>query len=182
MLDYYERRVAFDSNVLTYFLDGNRGIYSLCANDALAAQRIASVRLFLYCQAFIVPTVRAEAERISAPAKLEEHIRFIDYSFPEGIPDDSQQAAIRRRANELLAHHPDLDDCRVLAEVVQDGGIPVLITMDKDFRKNLASHTCIRLESPAQCWESFKIARGTPPHWTPLAPHPLAKETWWRWE
>src|SRR5437016_4515922 len=136
MLDYYERPVAFDSNVLTYFLDGNRGSYALSPNGALATQRIASVRLFLYCQSFIVPTVRLEAERIRKPARLDEHIQSINYTFAEVIPDDEQEAAIQRRAHELLSHHNDLDDCRVLAEVEQDGAIPVLVTMDKDFREN----------------------------------------------
>jgi hypothetical protein len=183
MLPYDDRLVAFDSNILTYFLDGNKGNYSLTCNDSLAPQRIAAVRLFVYGKPVIVPTVKAEASCILNPAKCEEHIRFIDCQFAEFVPDDRQQASIKRRADELLPHHPTgLDDCLILAEVEHDGDIPVLVTWDKQFRGHLAPHTCIRLESPVKCWEAFDIPLGTPPVWTPAACHPLANETWWRWE
>ena len=115
--------------------------------------------------------------------KLEEHMRFIACQFGEFIPDDRQQASIKRRADELLPRHrTGLDDCRILAEVEEDGDVPVLVTWDKDFRNHLASHTCIRLESPVECWEAFDIPRASPPLWTPAAGHPIANETWWRWE
>jgi predicted nucleic acid-binding protein len=172
MLPYDDRLIAFDSNILTYFLDGNKGNYSLTPNDSLAVQRIAAVRLFFYCRAVIVPTVKAE-----------EHRRFIDCQFAEFIPDDSQRASIESRADELLPYHrTGLDDCRILAEVEQDGDIPVLVTWDRDFKNYLAPRTCIRLESPVECWEAFDIPHGTPPEWRPAAGHPLANETWWRWE
>jgi hypothetical protein len=56
-----DRFVALDSNALTYFLEGNRGSYRLVPNDRIADQRIAAVRLFMWCKPVIVPTVRAEA-------------------------------------------------------------------------------------------------------------------------
>jgi hypothetical protein len=84
------RFVAFDSNALTYFLDGNRGEYAPVPGDPLWDQRVAGVRLFLDCKPVIVPTVRAEASRILNPTKLDEHMRFINASFGEFIPDDQQ--------------------------------------------------------------------------------------------
>jgi predicted nucleic acid-binding protein len=183
MSDYDDRSVAFDSNILTYFLDGNRGDYSLAPDDPLRDQRVAAVRLFLFCKPVIVPTVRAEASRIVNPTKAEEHMRFIENQFAEFNPDEQQAASIERRADELLRHHPKgTNDCRILAEVEEDGGIPVLVTWDKDFRGHLASRTCIRLEAPVECWEGFNIPRGSPLVWTPAPGHPLANETWWRWQ
>ena len=182
MNDYNSRIVAFDSNILTYFLDGNRGDYRLTPDDPIADQRIAAVRLFLYCRTFIVPAVRSEALRIGSPEKREEHIRFIDSQFAEFNPDWRQLKSIERRTSELLPHHRNGEkDCRILAET-EECGIPVLVTWDTDFRTDLAQWTRTRLESPVQCWEHFDIPRGTPPQWTPYADHPLVKETWWRWE
>lgn len=97
--------VAFDSNVLTFFLDANRGQYEVTAQDPLREERIAAFRLFLYCRPFIVRTVTAEAERIKNDPKLKEHMEFIWYSFAECVPDDDQIAAIERRASELEPFH-----------------------------------------------------------------------------
>jgi len=73
-----KRYVAFDSNVLTYFLDGNRGVYSTSPVDAVAEQRIAAVRLFFYSTPVIPPTVRSEARSIRHHERHREHIAFID--------------------------------------------------------------------------------------------------------
>jgi hypothetical protein len=177
------RYVAFDSNVLTYFLDGNRGNYRLAPDDPLADQRIAAVRLFLYCAPFIVPTVRDESSSILDPIKLDEHMSFIDTNFGEFIPDDDQEESIGRRTSQLLPHHPrGPNDCRIVAEVEEDGGLPILVTFDDRLKRDLGPHTRLRIESPVDCWSSYKIPRGTPPIWTPASRHPLANERWWRWE
>lgn len=178
-----DRYLAFDSNILSYFLEGNRGNYARPHDDALTDEIIAAVRLFLYCQPLIAPTVRTEALCIGDPAKLEEHLSFIDKNFGELVPDADQLKDIERRALELQPHHPkrDLDDCRIVAEVEQDGGIPVLVTYDRGLL-SLAPHACIKLQRPTECWASLAIPRGTPPTWTPAPGHPLHEETWWRWE
>jgi hypothetical protein len=114
--------LAFDSNVLTFFLDANRGEYELSAQDPLREERITAYRLFLHCRPFIVRTVTAEAERIKNDAKLKEHMSFIWNQFAECVPDDAQIAAIERRASELEPHHPGgLNDCRIVAEVENCG-------------------------------------------------------------
>ena len=68
--------ISFDSNILTYFLEGNGGSYSRTPSDPNTDQRIAAVRLFFYFEPVIVPTVRREATRILEPSKREEHLRF----------------------------------------------------------------------------------------------------------
>ena len=67
MLAYSDRIVAFDFNVLTYFLDGNNGNYRLTPDDPIAAQRVAAVRLFLHARPCIVPTVKVEAALMAHP-------------------------------------------------------------------------------------------------------------------
>jgi hypothetical protein len=91
-----DRLVAFDSNVLTYFLQGNKGDYSLGPDDSVAVQRIAAVRLFLYCRPVIVPRVTAEASAIPDPIKVAEHLRAIELQFIEFTPDQWQRSAIDR--------------------------------------------------------------------------------------
>jgi hypothetical protein len=183
MLPYEERLVAFDSHILTFFLDANRGAFRLAPDERLANERIAAFRLFLYCRPVIVPSVTDEATAISVAAKQEEQLRFIANNFMEFVPDDTQEWAIEARVAELLPHHPNGEpDCRVLAEVEVDGGVPVLVTFDCAFRRDLAPHTQIRLQSPAECWASLNVPRGTPPEWVPGNGHPLEHETWWRWE
>ena len=181
MLDN-DRIIAFDSNVLAYFLDGNRGSYAMSATDPLADQRIAAVRLFLYGTTFIPPTVRTEAEAILNPQKYEEHIRFINYTFAEIVPDGPQVRWIENRTQELLPHHTTgLNDCRIVAEVEQDGAIPVLVTFDGGLKRDLEPHACIRIQTPVECCAGFDIPRGTRSKWVPAPGHPLANETWWRW-
>jgi len=173
--------VAFDSNVLTFFLDANRGQYELVSGDPLRPQRIAAYRLFLFCRPFIVRTVASEAERITNDDKLREHMQFISYQFGECIPDEAQVRAIERRASELEPFHPGkLNDCRILAEV-ELCQLPLVVTFDTDFQKRLSTHTKVRIQTPAECWQSFSIPPGARPQWVPARGHPLANETWWRW-
>jgi hypothetical protein len=175
--------IAFDSNVLTFFLDANRGAYEVRPDDPFTEQRIAAFRLFLYCKVVIVPAVTTEAQAIRDAGKQEEHLRLIATNFVEFNPDDCQERAIERRAVELLPHHPrGAEDCRILAEVEQDGGPPVLVTFDNAFRRDLAAHTRVLLQSPVECWTGLSIPRGTPSMWVPGRGHSLEDETWWRWE
>ena len=175
--------IAFDSNILTYFLDGNGGSYSRTASDPIAEQRIAAVRLFFYCEPVIVPTVRREATRILDPSKREEHLRFIDHQFREFIPHDLQVSWCERRAHELLAHHPwQLDDCRIVAETEAGGSVPTLVTFDQRMQRDLAPHTWIVIQTPVECWRSLNIPKGTPATFIPSEGHPLANESWWKWE
>ena len=127
MLPYIDRIIAFDSNVLTYFLDANRGNYALTPNDPLAPQRVAAMRLFLYCRPFIMPTVKAEAERIRNPEKLEEHMRSIGLSFGEFVPDERQEASIKRRAGELQHQHHSAHARAVMRRARVHGGVVLVL-------------------------------------------------------
>jgi hypothetical protein len=175
------RIIAFDSNVLTYFLSGNRGHYDWGNNAGLTDQHIAAVRIFLYCRPFIPPTVKAEALRIPDTVRAAEHLSFIDGNFAEIVPYDWDLDRIQQRALELQPDHVqrDIDDCRIVAEV-EYWDIPVLVTNDRGLQ-SLSSHTRVRLEKPSEYWASLAIPRGTPPEWMPGQGHPLRNESWWRW-
>jgi hypothetical protein len=141
------RLVGFDSNLLPFFLDANRGEYQPHVGDSVGEQQIAAFRLFLYCKPVIVPAVTPEAEAIRDAAKRDEHLRFVSINFIEFLPDEYQEHAIDRRVTELLPLHVrGKKDCRILAEVEAHfalGGTPVLVTFDSRFRKELAPHTKI---------------------------------------
>ena len=173
--------MAFDSNVLTFFLDANRGQYAASPDDPLRDERIAAFRLFLFCRPFIVRTVTAEAGRIKNVPKLKEHMAFIWGSFAECVPDDDQIQLIEARARSLEPHHPgQMDDCRILAET-ESCDVPTLVTFDTQLQKRLAAHTKIRIQMPVECWQALAIPPGAPPQWSPAAEHPLSRESWWRW-
>jgi hypothetical protein len=174
--------IVFDSNVLTFFLDANRGEYTVAPSDPLREERIAAFRLFLYCRPFIVRTVATEAGRIRNGPKLKEHMASVGTNFAECLPDDDQIEAIERRARSLEPHHRgQMDDCRIVAET-ELCGVPALVTFDTRLRKALSPQTKIRIQTPGRCWQSLAIPRGTAPQWSPAHGHPLATETWWRWE
>jgi len=168
-----ELLVAFDSNVLTAFLNANSRQVPSVGDDLKAFQ------LFMYSpKVTILPTVTAEAERISADDKREEHLKWVWYHFPEAQLSHEEQR-IGDRTQELLEHHPerDADDCRIVAEA-EAAGVTVLATIDRRI-KRLQAHTCVRLLSPAGTLEYLAITTGAQPEREPGAGHPLAGASWW---
>lgn len=178
------KQIAFDSNVLTYFLEANSAGYDPSADpdQTLARERVSAYRLFLYAdRAFVVPTVEREAKRIRDAFRRDEHLRFIWYHFMEILESSLDAAFVTKRMTELCAYHADGDDCRALAEA-EAGRVDVLVTFDKTLKKRLQPRTNARLKSPAECWVDLDVPRGTPPRFTPADGHPLQHATWWRWE
>lgn len=80
--------VAFDSNVLSYFLQANQAGYDPASDPdpVLAAERVAAFRLFLYMErAFVVPTVEREAKRIRDAIRRDEHRASFDFSSTRSL-------------------------------------------------------------------------------------------------
>jgi hypothetical protein len=72
------------------------------------------------------------------------------------------------RAQDLLPHHnTGLNDCRIVAEVEQDGAIPVLATFDREFKRDLEPRARIRIQTPMECWAAFNIPVGRGPNGSP---------------
>jgi len=166
--------IAFDSNVLTAFLNANSKLGESVGDD------LASFRLFLYApELVILPTVTIEAERIPKDEKREEHLKWVWYHFREAQLDEVAER-IHDRARELLAHHSerDIDDCRLLAEA-EMAHVDVLSTIDKRI-KRLQRHTAVQLLTPARTVEHLGIVPGAYPSREPGNRHPHAGATWWR--
>jgi len=102
--------------VLTAFLLANNGKLSEHDGDLLAVERLATYRLFLYCSPSILPSVTVEAGLIPEGVKLEEHLRFIAYTFWQVILDQHQKELVEQRAEELKQYHSGALDCRIVAE------------------------------------------------------------------
>jgi predicted nucleic acid-binding protein len=168
-----ELLVAFDSNVLTAFLNANSREVPSSGDDLKAFQ------LFMYSPKLtILPTVAAEAERISAEDKREEHLKWVWYHFSEAQFSHEEQR-IADRTQVLLGHHPErgADDCRIVAEA-EAAGVTVLATIDKRI-KRLQSHTYVQLLSPAGTLEYLGITTGAQPEREPGDGHPLAGASCW---
>lgn len=166
--------VAFDSNVLTAFLNANSKVVESVGDD------LASFRLFLYApELMILPTVAVEAERIPKDEKRGEHLKWVSYHFPEAQLGH-QAKRIDDRTQKLLAHHPerDIDDCRIVAEA-EMAHVDVLATIDRKI-KRLQPHTAVRLLTPAGTLEHLGIVSGAHPQREPGSGHPLAEARWWR--
>jgi predicted nucleic acid-binding protein len=148
--------------------------------DALAEQKVALVRLFLYLPGtlWVTPTVEREFLRIRRPEWKAKHQSWASVHF--GVRPPGNTESVARRAAELKKVHPDEDDCLVLAEA-EDIGIATLLSFDDDFLKRLAPHARLALTRPAEFWATLGIPEGATPHWLPTQDNPLAHQTWWRW-
>ena len=166
--------VAFDSNVLTAFLNANSTAVPSVGDD------LGAFRLFIYAPRLtILPTVTEEADRIPKDDKRQEHLKWIWYHFIEAqLRGETKRVA--NRTQELLAHHPekDADDCRIVAEA-EAAGVDVIATIDKKI-KRLQSHTRVRLLTPTATLEHLGIVGAANSEREPANGHPLAEATWWR--
>ena len=113
--------------------------------------------------------------------KLEEHLRFIAYSFNEMIPDDDQEQLIANRAEALNKFHNGEMDCRIVAEA-EVGDVLTLVSLDATLISRLSPHTNVCLRRPTELWTELALPPGAPPKWVPGNGHPLEHETWWRWQ
>jgi hypothetical protein len=176
-----QRRVAIDSNALTYLLDAVCDGYLPCADpDPGGPERVAMFRVFCYLteRPWVGPTVRAEYAAIVDASKREEHDRWTRYHL-EDFELTGDAESVDARAKELKNHHCHLDDCRVVAEA-EAAGAEVLLTCDARMIKHLGSRTGLALMRPTAFIASLAIPPGTPPHSVPADGNPLATQTWWR--
>ena len=170
--------VALDSQCLSYLIDALEGIGPLI--DALADQKVALVRLYLYTPGtlWVTPTVQTEFLRIRDPARRGSHQSWTSVLF--GVYPLNNPAAVQHRAASLLKFHADADDCTILSEA-EDVGFGTLLTFDDDFVKHLSSHAMLQLTRPVQFWAALAIPKGASPQKVPTLGNPLATQTWRRW-
>jgi len=169
--------IGLDSNCYTYLIDAMAS--PSAPRDALADQRIALFRVFLYRPGglYLTPTVRKEFEAIRSPDRAAHHQSWTTL-FPETQPID--KAGIDARTSDLERSHGDPGDCRIVAEA-EDASLTCILTFDSAFIDNLSSHTKMKLQRPLDFWNSLGIAKGVTPATVPSDDNPLSRETWWRW-
>src|SRR5437867_12011861 len=126
-------RVAFDSNVVTYFLDANRDDYdpALDPDPALRVQRVAAFRLWIYTDnPAVVPTVQQEVVAIRQPDAHREHFNWTFYHLHEVLPTWLDGDRLDARTTELSAFHSGAADCRIVAECEQVRDVDAFATVD----------------------------------------------------
>lgn len=172
-----QAHVGLDSQCYTYLID----VMSMLnePTDDLAEQRIALFRVFLYRGGglFISPTVRTEYQRIPSNERAAFHEEWTTL-FPDTQPINASR--IDSRTIELQANHPDVDDCRILAEA-EDARLSVLLSFDSKFISRLGGSTAVSIVRPLDYWSSLKIPRGSIPATAPRLDNPMGTQTWWKW-
>ena len=178
-------RVAFDSNVLTFFLDANQAGYDPDADldRVLAPQRRAALRLWMYCDnPIVVPTVWRECEVIPDELTQRGHFTWMAYHLEEVREEKLDSKKVDTRAKQLEDLHPGKNDCRIVAECEDAAArVDTLVTFDSRLIGNLEAATAIKLATPDECWEEAGIPRGTRPQVRLEPVHPLFDATWLRW-
>ncbi|MFA6500093.1 MAG: type II toxin-antitoxin system VapC family toxin [Desulfurivibrionaceae bacterium] len=175
------RKIAIDSNALTFLVDAMMGRYNP-KNDSedLLLQKVSLLRIFIYCgtQFYVLPTVEMEYKRIKNVIKLEEHKSICEALLFDGIfiPDEILTNIM---IDKYSKKHTGLNDCKILAEANQLE-VETLLTYDFDFYNNLRTHSdSVTLAIPSEYWNSLYLPVGTSPIWSPHESNPLSKQTWW---
>ena len=179
--------VAFDSNVITYFLDANQTGYdpNVDPDASLAEQRVAAFRLFLYCKTdpVVLPTIGKEVESIRDAQRRREHTRWTHYHWHEVLANSLNADRVNARAQELSDWHSGVsnaNDCRIIAEGEQTH-VVAFVTFDASLIRNLRDHASMFIGTPTECWQRATVPHGTSPSMVLEPEHPLFKATWWRW-
>jgi hypothetical protein len=78
--------IAFDSNILSYFLEANTAGYDPATDpdQKLAPERRDACRLYLYADICWLPVMVGETEGIPDTLKRSDHLRWPFYSSPRG--------------------------------------------------------------------------------------------------
>lgn len=171
--------IGLDSQCLSYIIDAMQGIEE--PKDNLAAEKIALFRTYLYTEGtlFVTPTVRAECMRIKEEGRRAQHESFINVLFGEWpLPAGAE---LRSRVADLLKHHPNEADCRILAEA-ELAGFTTLLTYDDKFLGHLSNQSrALQLMRPSELWHRLSIPRGASPRKLPHSTNPLVTQGWYTW-
>lgn len=174
-----EPKVGLDSQCLSYLLDAVAGVDE--PTDPLAEERKALIRTWFYTPGtfYVSETVVAEVARIRNVERREFHESFLQTLFLD-LPVQNH-GTVEARVNQLAASHPQLNDCRVLAEA-EDLELHTLLTYDRDFMQRLkAASSTVSGMTPRTYWATLNIPKGTPPITAPHQTNPLSRQSWWRW-
>ncbi len=177
------RKIAIDSNALTFLVDAIMGRYNPKVDTKeLASQKVSLLRIFLYCgtQFYVVPTVELEYKRIKNRFNRKEHQTICEALLFDNIPTPDKKL-IEFMVENYSKKHKGLNDCKILAEA-NLLGVHTLLTYDFDFIKKL-KNSCdsITFAIPSEYWNSLNIPIAASPTWSPHVTNPLSQQNWWVW-
>jgi hypothetical protein len=178
-------RIAFDSHVVTFFLQANQYGYDPAedGDSVLATERVAAFRLWIYgSNPIAVPTVFKECKDVPDAMKNREHFNWNAYHLEEVLAQELDAAQIDARVAELAILHSGANDCRIVAECEDKAArVDALATFDSELIKHLKDEARIVVATPYDCWQRLAIPHGAAPSSVLSADHPLVKVVWWRW-
>jgi hypothetical protein len=172
---------AVDSNTLTYLIEGLREGYDPIADGSgLADERVAIVRCFFYggCSFWVTPTAQTEYSKIKDADWCRTHDRWTKFLLQD-MPLKTSDDLLKIRTGELVIHHKNANDCRIVAET-EFAKLRVLLSCDAGLRAHLRDHTPVRILTPTEFWLSLGIASNAEPVVQPAQGNPLGLTTWWR--
>lgn len=149
--------------------------------DDLAGERKALIRIWFYTPEpyYISETVVKEVDAIRLAGRREFHEDFVRTLLLDLPIRD--RAVAEARTSQLKGAHPELNDCRVLAEA-EDLGLDTLLTYDHKFKQHLGSASCtVSVMTPTAYWATLNIPKGVSPITVPHHTNPLRGQSWWRW-
>ena len=173
--------IGVDSNALTYLIDATEPRYDPASDDpALAAERIAMFRIFLYGDRgfWVSPTVKLEYQQIRNQDRFVRH-DSVTGSLLLDQDLDASEHQLRARALDLERHHTGARDCRILAEV-ELMGLDTFLSFDLLFVRRVSGHTAVHITRPSAFWQELGVPSGADPVWSPAPSNPLALVHWWR--
>jgi hypothetical protein len=184
-------RIAFDAQVVSYFLAANQAGYDPSNDDPLLArEKVAAFCLWMYVgNPVIVPTVFRECSAIPATSASgernnREHHTWNAYHFSEVLPSWLNAQRVETRAQQLNRLHKgprNLTDCRIVAECEEPGAnVDALAVFDSRLLKNLRATARIPLLKPFECLIRAGVTKQTPAKVTLKPEHPLSGASWWR--
>jgi hypothetical protein len=176
-------RIAFDSQVLSYFRQANQPGYDPEHDqDAHAKHKVAAFCLWMYAgNPVVVPTAFRECNAIPDEPSRREHFNWNAYHFSEVLASWLDEKRVESRAAELGAFHSGANDCRIVAECEEPGAaVDALAAFDRKLLKRLTGRSRIPILTPLQCLLRAGVAEDSTPKVNLHAEHPHAGATWWR--
>ncbi len=173
---------AVDSMIVDYLVQAMDAGYDPATDPdhALAPEREAVFRLFLWAEMTVPPTVLPQLAATKDSGWRGRLERLVLIHLPEAQISAAAMSAIEARTRVLLPFHCDALDCRIVAEA-ESIGAAALLSFDHRLRKHLGAHATLSLVTPSKYWAQLAIPRGTWPRWTPASSNPMSQETWWYW-
>ena len=118
--------------------------------------------------------------QIKDEGRRAQHESFINVLFFGEWPLPAV-ADLRSRVADLLKHHPNEADRRILAEA-ELVRFTTLLTYDGKFLGHLSNQSQgPQLMRPSELWRRLNIPRGTSPRKLPHNTNPLATQQWYAW-